>query len=125
MLCMASLTTQRMATVTFTYIPQGLKPVATVGQHFPDSYFYKHIKNITVMVERLVISFTLFLKQFAGTLGIPEHSSQSRTMFSTDRPSLQKQNKNQIVKKTKQKKKGFRTQRTRTWLSIQAEEELS
>jgi hypothetical protein len=94
-----------MATVTFTYIPQGLKPVATVGQHFPDSYFYKHIKNITVMVERLVISFTLFLKQFAGTLGIPEHSSQSRTMFSTDRPSLQKQNKNQIVKKTKQKKK--------------------
>lgn len=51
------------------------------------------------MAERLDISFTIFLKQFAGTLGIPEHSSQSQTMFSTDRPILQKQNKNQIVKK--------------------------
>lgn len=51
------------------------------------------------MTQKLVVNFTLILKQFIGTLGIPEHSSQSRMMFSTDRPSLQKQNKNQIVKK--------------------------
>lgn len=37
-----------VATVTFTYIPQGLKPVTTVSQHFPDNItFIDILKSIT------------------------------------------------------------------------------
>lgn len=52
-----------VATVTVTYIPQGLKPVTTVSQHFPDNItFIDILKSITVMAERLVVSFALLLK---------------------------------------------------------------